>query len=410
MLKAVPACVLSTFLVVAVMGSIDALLPRAQGCTFIVPLRVIDLFRDSEIALVVERTNPIRKPSSRKRHEGALVRGTSFRVLEVWKQPEGSQFEVNQTRPLREHDISLKHGVRYLLIGTRHAETREIIWESSIKGTPDYFAYLRDLPATKQGPHATMKYIARFLDSKDAEVESEAWGDFVDAISTAPRLARGIVSREWLRKQLANEDLPVTRVGALAMLLGLEGEAQDEDWLKRRIAATTGDFRPEISGVMLGYLLIAKEPGLRWLEVKTLSVSADAQFSETYAALQALRTLESEFPDRIERARLKSSMRLLLDRPEIADLAIVELTRWQDWSLHKRLEQMFDDPAFDAAVTKRAIVKYCLRGIQEGQARVKAGEDLPAHAERSTELLETLREKNPQLVNQTERYLGLMPH
>lgn len=63
--------------------------------------------------------------------------------------------------------------------------------------------------------------------------------------------------------------------------------------------------------------------------------------------------------------------------------------------------------ALDATITTRAIVKYRLRGVQEGKARVKAGDQLPARAPKSTELLETLTEKTSKLVCEVKRYLSL---
>ena len=46
-------------------------------------------------------------------------------------------------------------------------------------------------------------------------------------------------------------------------------------------------------------------------------------------------------PDIIPKGRLKESLRLLLDRPELADLVIADLSRWKDWKIMDRLMTIY---------------------------------------------------------------------
>ena len=63
---------------------------------------------------------------------------------------------------------------------------------------------------------------------------------------------------------------------------------------------------------------------------------------------------------RIAKPRLRQSMRILLDRPELADLVIADLARWKDWSIQDRLMTMYQDKAFNVPAIKRAVVRYML--------------------------------------------------
>jgi hypothetical protein len=52
-------------------------------------------------------------------------------------------------------------------------------------------------------------------------------------------------------------------------------------------------------------------------------------------------------------------MRLLLGRPELADLAVSNLTRFQDWQAMEQVVALYDAPADNnAKATKRAVVRY----------------------------------------------------
>ncbi|GIS58489.1 MAG: hypothetical protein CM1200mP2_07140 [Planctomycetaceae bacterium] len=103
---------------------------------------------------------------------------------------------------------------------------------------------------------------------------------------------------------------------------------------------------------MSGYLLLVGEKGLPLIEQLKLKnqflVDANGKvltdkkgrkklvpFSETYAAMQALRFMWSYADGRIAKPRLGQSMRILLDRPKLADLVIADLARWKDWSIRE---------------------------------------------------------------------------
>ncbi|MGZ0170201.1 MAG: hypothetical protein ACKVHE_11640 [Planctomycetales bacterium] len=54
-------------------------------------------------------------------------------------------------------------------------------------------------------------------------------------------------------------------------------------------------------------------------------------------------------------------MQLFLDLPELADLAISDLARWEDWSVHDRLLAMSRNPDFDERRFKRATARAIAR-------------------------------------------------
>jgi hypothetical protein len=125
-------------------------------------------------------------------------------------------------------------------------------------------------------------------------------------------------------------------------------------------------------------------------------------FSETYAAMQAVR-FAWNYGGTIKKDRLKESMRLLLDRPEVADLVIADLARWKDWAVQDRLMKLYDHKDYDIPSIKRAIVRYllvCSKDTEDDKEQNPKAE----YARLAKQHLGTLREKDPDTVKQAERF------
>lgn len=393
---------------VATAFSLDATVAHAQGCWFGHAPRLSELFAQADFAFVVERAS--RQPPTRRAKRSDTIAedkrvDVRFRIAEIWKMPADAKFQVGDVRSDSVDRAHARTGLSYLLLAKVDEKTSLPDWLDPLPASEAVLEYFRKRPQNDAPPRDHIRHIVRFLDSQDDEVSELAWEDLSERVDASPSEAKGAVTVEWVRSKLHDPELPVTRLGTCGVLLGLHGDAEDAEWLKRKIAEPTEDFRLGIEGIVAGYLLLTGEKGMDWIDVKRFSPSAQAPFSETYAALNALRILRARFAGRIDDERLKRSMRMLLERPELADLVIMDLARWKDWTLHDRLTQMFDDPAYQENVTKRAIVRYFLLSVREGERAVKAGEPLPAHAARSQAIVETLREKWPQLVIEAGRTL-----
>ena len=210
-----------------------------------------------------------------------------------------------------------------------------------------------------------------------------------------------MMPREKIRKWITNRDTPATRLGLYGLLLGLSGTAKDAELMKKKIIEETDDFRLGIDGVISGYLLLTGAKGLDVVDNAKLK-NKEVPFSETYAAMQALRFIWSYGEDNIDKERLRQSMRILLDRPELADLVIADLARWKDWSVQDRLMNLYGADEYNIPSIKRAVVRYmlvCSKDAPQGDAA-----ETPDYVEDAKEHLETLRDKDPKTVREAERF------
>ena len=193
-------------------------------------------------------------------------------------------------------------------------------------------------------------------------------------------------------------------MGLYGLLLGNQGDADDAEFLRREILRPTEDFQFGLSGRISGYLLLSGEEGLEVIEENKLR-NLDADFSETYAAMRSLQFMWTYSDGEISKERLRAAMRILLDRPELTDIVIIDLARWQDWSIAGDLMEMYGAEAYNLPSIKRAIVRYFL------VAKRATGEDdsteTPDHVLFAEACLEKLRETDPDTVMAAERFFFL---
>lgn len=337
------------------------------------------------------------------------IGNSRFEILQVAKSP-GDVFKVGQTIQLPQY-ISGSEKATYALMGmTDKLED----WHQPMEVSEAAWKYLATLPMPVTEPEKQTERLAfaiDYLEHPDLLISNDAYAEFAAApYEVIVPLAKRF-PREKLSQWITSSETTVTRIGLYGLLLGLCGSDEDAAIMEKKILVCDADFRLGIEGVMSGYLLIRGEPGLKVIEDSkmraTTCMNAQGEtinlpFSETYAAMQTLRFMWTYEPDRIERTRLKESMRILLDRPDLADLVITDLARWKDWEVQDRLMSMYDDTKYSLPAVKRAIVRFLYHCSQEKPAE---GEQPSAITLQAKERLAELEKKDPKTVSDVRRYL-----
>jgi hypothetical protein len=80
------------------------------------------------------------------------------------------------------------------------------------------------------------------------------------------------------------------------------------------------------------YLILRGPEGLELVENRFLK-NPHAEYTHVYSTIMALRFHCDENTGVLPREQLLSTMRLLLDNSEFADQIILDLSRWDDWSV-----------------------------------------------------------------------------
>ncbi len=337
--------------------------------------------------------------------EKGFAGSTEYSVLKVVHDSTGTT-KPGGTVALERYRAS-KKGDMFLLLGTKIADSEKppvLEWGSPLEVTETSFNYITQAPTKESTATQRLTYFVKFLEYPDHTVADDAYGEFSNAQYKDIVAIKDQFPREKLREWLANPKTVPSRLGLYGLMTGLCGKEEDAEYLKSRLLEPVEGFRLGIDGMMGGYLLLAGEKGLQVLEDAKLR-NKTVPFSETYATMQALRFMWTYGDEHISKDRLRQSMRIILDRPELADLVIVDLGRWQDWSVSDRLMELYGAAGYDIPSTKRAIVRFFLTA--EASKPKDAAEPLPPHVVTAQKHLKTLRETDPDTVKAAEEFFFL---
>ena len=220
-----------------------------------------------------------------------------------------------------------------------------------------------EVPAAKR-----LTYFVRFLEFPDQLVSNDAYAEFANAPYKDIAAVASKLPHEKIRQWIVRPETPQPRLGLYGMMLGLCGDNHDATAPGRQDFAEDRGLphrhrRPDLR------LSVADRdrPGLEHIDEWKFK-DRKVPFSETYAAMMGLRFMWQYASGRIPNERLMQSMRILLDRPELADLVIADLARWNDWSVQDRLMDIYGKGEYNIPSIKRAIIRYMLASTQTKSA------------------------------------------
>lgn len=315
---------------------------------------------------------------------------TRFRVIERLRGPEGKLTFLPGDPIVLPRELNGKPGQRCLLFGRKEDEMR---WEAPVPLSDEAERYVRLAPPSEAPVAKRLEYFLEHLESKDELVAMDALAEFaVVPFSEVAALARKLPP-EKLRVWLTNDRTVPQRLGLYGMMLGLCGTAADAELLLSKIEPPRSDYPFGLDGITFGYLLLTKADGLDVLDEKKLRPKTTST-NERTAIMAALRVMWTDGDDRIPRDRLRQSMRLLLDHPDVADQAVIDLARWEDWSIQDRLMSMYGAQGYDDRHTRKAIVGYFFAATKakSDEAKLQARQNL-----------DKLRKRDPVMVREVER-------
>ncbi|QDT37103.1 hypothetical protein [Stratiformator vulcanicus] len=359
---------------------------------------------ESDVVLLAEWVDAT-KPEA----DGSVKAATRFEVKAVVK----GDFQPKQILQLAGYQPGDPNQL-FLMTGYK-AELIE--WDLPLEITQAAFDYVKAAPDPDQPTAERLEYFVKYLEHADDLVATDAYGEFANAPFDDIAKVSSKLPKDKLSTWVIDPKTDAARLGLYGLLTGLAGDDEDRRVLEEFITQPSDDIRLGLNGIISGYLLLSGDEGLELL-VKTklkpefiLDESGEVKldesgmpvpvpFSETYGAMQAVGFMWQYGGDRIAPEKLKAAMRVVLDRPDIADFAIVDLARWKDWSIQDRLFNLYGSDGFEVPGMKRAIIKYFLastRDLPEGVSLDDA-EKLPEHVTKGQKILKKLEQQDPVVV------------
>ncbi len=140
------------------------------------------------------------------------------------------------------------------------------------------------------------------------------------------------------------------------VMLSVCGTADDLPMLEQMLRIEDRQTRAGLDAMLGCYLTLAGSGGMGLVEDLFLK-NPKAEYTDTYAAIMALRFLGTE-TEAVPRERILQGFHALLDRPELADLIIPDLARWEDWSQVDRLAKLFQEADKKSSWVRVPIINY----------------------------------------------------
>lgn len=271
-----------------------------------------------------------------------------FKVVKVLKGEEhisvGALIEATYFRDARP-------GARFLLLAT---DTVHPLWTTPMTLTERSETYLReimDLP--KAGPKRLAYFMKRLADAETL-LSNDAYDEFARAPYEDVRGLKSEMDPAAIAEWVADKDTPANHRKLFFTMLGVCGGEEHRELLERVLRSDDRVEKRSLDAAIGCYLTLFKEPALSEVEDLFLK-NKNAEYADTYASLMAIRFLGTE-SDIIPQKRLIQSLRILLSNPDLADLVIPDLARWEDWDSMDRLVELFKDPR--ANYTRVPVVNF----------------------------------------------------
>ncbi|MCH8924240.1 MAG: hypothetical protein IIA67_13960 [Planctomycetes bacterium] len=340
----------------------------ARACPFCpkVGVTLASQIESAQIALIARlvEKRTIVLPSQRTGDSlgNAIEKGKStFVIVRVVK---GEKLVAGRRRFKAVYLDEAPPGTLFLAMGgaaSKETGSKELVWQPPLSigaSGPRYVDAVLKLPA---GGPRRLAFFQEHLRDKHPTLAEDAFAEFAKAPYKDVVGLKDRMQHDRLVAWIKDPKTTSSRRRLFFTLLGICGDKNDLPLLESLIKSDDAKQKRGLDALLACYLRLAGAKGLPLVEQRFLKSSTfdgkKVEYTDTYAAIQALRFLGEE-TDVIERKRLLVGLRFMLDRPLLADLVIPDLARWKDWSVIDRLVKLFKEADKQSQWVRVPIVRY----------------------------------------------------
>ena len=249
--------------------------------------------------------------------------------------------------------------------------------------------YIEQVAALSDTPAERLAFFQEYFEDPDQLLQGDAFNEFAKAPYTDVVQLKDKMHREKLIEWIKDDKVPASRRRLYLTMLGMCGTQDDVPMIEAMIKTDDRQVRQRLDAMIGCYLNLRGADGLPLIEDQFLK-NDKSEYVDTYSAIVALRVLGQE-TNVIPKDRLVGSLRHMLDRPQLADLVIPDLARWQDWGSMDKLVDLFKNANEESSWVRVPVVQF-LRACPEPKAK---------------EYIDELAKIDPDAVKRTTNYLAL---
>jgi hypothetical protein len=261
-----------------------------------------------------------------------------------------------------------KKGDVFLVMGV---DPPKLMWSTPLQlseKAQEYLPKLLTLP--KEGPDR-LAFFQDYLEASDEMLARDAYDEFANAPYADVQGLKDRMRRDELVAWIQDRDIPASRKRLYFTMLGVCGSEKDLPLLESMMRSDDRQVKAGLDAMIACYITLAGEKAMPLVEELFLA-NKDAEYADTYAAIMAIRFHGTE-TDVVPQKRLVKSLRHMLDRPQLADLVIPDLARWEDWESMPRLVELFKNADEKSSWVRVPVVNY-LRACPLPEAKEKMAE------------------------------------
>lgn len=330
----------------------------AVSQTFSEEMAAMDVVVIAELVPDVRRT----PAATANQDEPATAR---FKVVEVIKgQPHLGKLQTLETVYFGQ----AKPGTQFLVMAV---DPPKLAWSTPLPLTPRGANYVRQLPKLPAEGAQRLEFFQNHLEDEDEMLARDSYDEFAKASYAAVIALKDKMNHDQLVSWIKDADVPASRRRLYLTMLGVCGTPADVPLLEEMLKSADAKRRSALDALIACYLTLKGPDGLPLVEDLFLR-NKSADYADTYAAIMALRFHGTEL-ELIPRKRILLALHHMLDRPQLADLVIPDLARWEDWSQMDRLVSLFKAADEKSSWVQVPVINY-LRACPLPEAKQRLAE------------------------------------
>lgn len=231
-------------------------------------------------------------------------------------------------------------GKEFLIMAVRETpDSNRLQWTTPLLLSERGKQYIQTLPTLPKDGAARLAFFNKYLEDKDEMLARDAYDEFANAPYLAVQELKPEMDHAQLISWIKNEDIPASRRRLYLTMLGVCGTQEDVPMLEEMLRSSDRKAKAGLDAMIGCYLTLTGEKGLPLIEELFLA-NAKSEYADTYSAIMALRFHGTE-GGVIDREKVVKSVRHMLKRPQLADLVIPDLARWEDWESMDEMVELF---------------------------------------------------------------------
>lgn len=264
---------------------------------------------------------------------GEELQKATFEVAKVVK-GEGLVKEKEKIETLYFGDGTV--GKSFLVMGISPPAT---MWSTPLPLTDRGIKYLTELVSLPKDESQRLIFFQQFLEDSDEMLARDAYDEFARSPYAQLKAIKDKLNHEQAVAWIKNPEIPASRRRLYLVILGITGSEKDLPMLEEFMTSSDRKAKSGLDALIACYLTLKGEAGLPLVE-KMFLANQKADYADTYAAIMAIRFHGTEGGVMSTKTLVKA-LHPMLDRPELADLVIPDLAKWEDWTVMDRLFDLF---------------------------------------------------------------------